>query len=140
MELEGWLVDRLGEGRWGLDQSLAAGSEWRWRWCLLDVTEVLVRLGRESGRESVLRERWGLGTEAGGVGSGLGAELGEIEIGAGLVAHVHGLVQLSLGVVPVEDDAVETDADDFHHDLDDDADQGPVLVALLVFLFPLTCG
>lgn len=69
------------------------------------------------------------GLEAGGVGGGLGAELGEIEVGAGAVAHVHGLVEAALGVVAVEDDAVEQDADDVDDDLDDHADEGPVLEA-----------
>jgi len=79
-----------------------------------------------------LRESRRLGTETGGVGSGLGAELGEIEIGSGLVAHVHGLVKLALGPVAVENNAVEGDANNLDHKLDDNADQGPVLFQELV--------
>jgi hypothetical protein len=41
-------------------------------------------------------------------------------------------VQLSLGVVAVKDDAVQGDADDFDHNLNDDADKRPVLVLVLV--------
>lgn len=76
-----------------------------------------------------MREGRRLGAEAGRVGSGLDAQLGEVQVGAGLVAHVHGLVQLALGPVAVEDDAVEGDADDLDDDFDDDADESPVLLS-----------
>lgn len=36
-------------------------------------------------------------------------------------------MQAALGVVSVKDDAVEQDADDLDDNLDDDADEGPVL-------------
>jgi hypothetical protein len=126
LELEAALLG----GKLGLGdhEALAAGGERRR--VLLDVAvEVLEVGGREAGRHGVLRKGGGLGTEAGRVGGRLGAELGEVEIGAGLVAHVHGLMQLALGPVAVKDDAVQDDADDFDNELDDDADEGPVLVA-----------
>lgn len=69
----------------------------------------------------------GKGTEAGGVGGGLGAELGEVEVGSGLVAHGHGLPELALGPEAVEDDGVDDDAEGFDYDFDDAADEGPVL-------------
>ncbi len=67
--------------------------------------------------------------EARGVGRGLGAELGEVEVGAGAVAEVHGFVEAALGVEAVEDDGVDGNGDDLDDDLDDGADQGPVLEA-----------
>jgi hypothetical protein len=57
------------------------------------------------------------------------AELGKVEIRAGSVSVVHGLGEASLGVVTVEDDAIEDDAEDLDDDLDNDADHGPVLKA-----------
>ncbi len=65
--------------------------------------------------------------EAGGVWCRLAAELGEVEVGAGAVADVHGLAELALAVEAVEDDAVDDDGDGFHDDFDDGADEGPVL-------------
>ena len=65
--------------------------------------------------------------ETGGVGGGLGAELGEVEVGAGFVADVHALVEFALGVEAVEDDGVDCYRDYFDDDLDDGADEGPVL-------------
>lgn len=67
--------------------------------------------------------------EAGGVGRGLGAQLGEVEVGAGAVAEVHGFVEAALGVEAVEDDGVDGDGDDLDGDLDDGADQRPALQA-----------
>jgi hypothetical protein len=52
----------------------------------------------------------------------LGAQLGEVQIGAGLVADGHGLPELPLGPEAVEDDAVDGDAEDFDDDFDDTAD------------------
>ncbi|KAL2282891.1 hypothetical protein FJTKL_10266 [Diaporthe vaccinii] len=63
-----------------------------------------------------------------GVGGGLRPELCEVEVGAGLVAHVHGLHELSLGVVTVEDDRVQGNGDDLDDDFDDHADQRPILL------------
>jgi hypothetical protein len=60
-----------------------------------------------TGRHGIGAESGRLGTETGSVGSRLAAELGKIEIGSGTVSHVHGLEKASLGVVAVEDDAVE---------------------------------
>ena len=90
---------------------------------------VFAVLGRRVGILDAGGEGGGHGRldEAGRVGCGLGAELGEIEVGAGAVAHVHGLAELALAVEAVEDDAVDDDGDGFHHDFDDAADEGPVL-------------
>ena len=65
--------------------------------------------------------------EARGVGRGLGAQLGEVEVGAGAVAHVHGFVQAAFGENAVGDDAVDRDGDDFDNDFDEGADQRPIL-------------
>ena len=70
---------------------------------------------------------YGCFLEAGGVGRGLGAELGEVEVGARAVADVHGLVQAAFGEDAVGDDAVDGDGDDFDNDFDEGADEGPVL-------------
>jgi len=77
----------------------------------------------------VVQRRGARALEARGVGRGLGAELGEVEVGTGAVAEVHGLVEAALGVEAVEDDAVDGDGDDLDHDLDNGADQRPVLKA-----------
>lgn len=110
-----------------------------WASSLINVAEGTVGSGRVARRHGVSAEgrRLGsgagkhgrLGAESGSVGSGLETELSEVEIGAGTVTHVHGLVELALAVVAVEDDAVQGDADDLDDDLDDDADQAPVLEA-----------
>ena len=70
-----------------------------------------------------------MGVVAGGVGGGLGLELGEVEVGAGLVAGVHGLAELVFAVEAVEDDRVDGDGDELDDDFDDAADQRPVLQA-----------
>ena len=81
----------------------------------------------------VLEWVWGfIAFEAGGVGRGLGAELGEVEICAGFIAEVHGLVEAAFGVESVEDDAVDGDCDDFDDDFDHGADEGPILRCLSV--------
>lgn len=85
------------------------------------------RLGREHGRSHGSTSEARRAREARRVGGGLRAKLGEIEVGTSSVSDVHGLVQTTLGVVSVKDDAVEQDADDLDDDLDDDADEGPVL-------------
>ena len=97
--------------------------------------------GRESGRfhrglvrrESRRPGRHGLASDVGivpwGVGRGLGFELGEVEVRACLVAGVHGLPEFVLRVEAVEDDGVNSDGDEFDNDLDDAADQTPVLQA-----------
>jgi hypothetical protein len=82
-----------------------------------------------AGRHGVLAKGGGLGTEARSVGSGLGAELSEIEIGTSAVSHIHGLEKTTLSVVAVEDDAVKDNAEHFDDNLNDDADQGPILKA-----------
>jgi hypothetical protein len=57
----------------------------------------------------------------------LGAQLGEVEVGARFIAVVHCLAELALGVVAVEDDAVDGDGDGLDNDFDDAADDGPGL-------------
>lgn len=58
--------------------------------------------------------------------------MGEVEVGAGFVAVVHCLAELALGVVAVEDNAVDGDGDGLDDDFDDAADDGPGLGGLLV--------
>lgn len=53
--------------------------------------------------------------------------LGEIELGASVVALIHGLSQPTFGPVAPENDAVDENCDDFDDDFDDCADKGPVL-------------
>lgn len=55
------------------------------------------------------------------------AQLSEIEVGAGAVADVHGFAEALLAVVAVEDNAVEDDGYGFEDNLDDAADEGPIL-------------
>lgn len=75
-------------------------------------------------------QRGGAGSvEAWGVGRGLRAELGEVEVGAGAVTEIHRLVEPALGVEAVEDDAVDGDGDDLDDDLDEGTDQRPGLQA-----------
>ena len=69
--------------------------------------------------------------EARGVGRGLGAELGEVKIGAGTIADVHRLVEAALRAEPVENDGVEAYGDDLDDDFDESADEGPVLWGML---------
>jgi hypothetical protein len=57
----------------------------------------------------------------------LASELSEVEIRPGLVAEIHGLVQLSLRVEAIEDDGVDNDGDGLHDNFDDTADKGPIL-------------
>ena len=59
---------------------------------------------------------------AGRVGSGLRAEMGEIEIRARVVAGVHRLAELALGVEAVEHDGVNGDDHYVDDDFDDDTD------------------
>lgn len=140
LELEGKL--RLGELRRRLGDDLDA---WGKGALLVDAAEaakvgrgvarrqgVLAksgRLGREHAGRHGDTSHAGGSRETRGVGSRLRAKLCEVEIGAGAVTNIHGLVQAALGVVAVEDDAVEQDADDLEDDFDDDADEGPVLQA-----------
>lgn len=66
------------------------------------------------------------GSEARGVRSGLEA-LGEVELGTGFLAAVHGLGEPSFGDEAVEDDGVDEDDEDLDDDFDDGADKTPVL-------------
>ena len=61
------------------------------------------------------------------VRGGLRAQLGEVEIAASPVAEIHGLAKPPLGPIAVEDDAVDDDGDDLDHDLDDAAEERPIL-------------
>jgi len=66
-------------------------------------------------------------TEAGSVGRGLGAQLGEVEVRAGAVTDVHGFAKALLGVVSVEDNTVEDDGDTFEDDFDETTYERPTL-------------
>ena len=101
-------------GEVGGDAALFGGVD------VVGVGVVVVERGAEGGGHG------GFG-EAGRVGGGLGAQLGEVEVGAGFVADVHALVQFALGVEAVEDDGVDGDCYYFDDDFDDGADEGPVL-------------
>lgn len=83
--------------------------------------------GGEAGGFHVRAVGGGEGAEAGGVWGGLGAKLGEVQVGAGFVAVVHCLAELALGVVAVEDDAVDGNGDGLDDHFDDAADDGPGL-------------
>ena len=114
---------RLGKLRLRLDDSATRGEG-----ALLDIAEIAVGSGRMTGRHGIVAEGRGLGSsKARSVGCGLTPELGEVHIGSGAVSQVHGLGKAALGVVAVEDDTVQNNADDLDNDLDDDANQGPVL-------------
>ena len=62
-------------------------------------------------------------SEARGIGSGLGAELSEIEIRAGFVSDIHRLPELAFRVEAVEDDGIDGDGDSLDDDLNEAADQ-----------------
>ena len=97
MEGEGFGVE---DGvRLGLDE-LHAGER------LLIVNRVRVCGRWETRRFHMHRVRGRHGAEAGSVRCRLGAELGEVEVGTGLISHVHGLPQALLRVISVEDDTV----------------------------------
>ena len=51
----------------------------------------------------------------------MGPELSEVEIGASAVSDIHGLPETLLGIVSVEDDAIEEDCDAFKNDFDETA-------------------
>lgn len=57
----------------------------------------------------------------------LTSQLSEVQIGASAVSCVHALSEAVLAPEAVEDDSVDRDDNDFHDDLDDTADQRPVL-------------
>ena len=108
----------------GLDDASAARSE---RTLLANVAEVAESGRRMARRHGILAESRRLWTEPRGVWRGLTPELGKVKIGASAVTHVHRLVEAALGVVAIKDDAVEGDANNLNHHLDDNADQSPVL-------------
>jgi hypothetical protein len=117
--LRGKLGLRLGE--------LSTWREWVGVGVLADVGQVSVGSGRMTGGHGVSAEGGRLGAEARSVGSRLAAELSKVKIGTGAVSHVHGLEKASLGVVAVEDDAVEENGENLDDNLDDDANHGPIL-------------
>jgi hypothetical protein len=92
---------------------------------IIEATEASRRVARRHGMLAVSTRA--LRAETRGIGSRLGAELGEVHVGSGAITEIHGLGQASLGVVAVEDDTVQCDGDDLNDDLDDDANQSPVL-------------
>jgi hypothetical protein len=57
----------------------------------------------------------------------LSAELSKIKIRASLIAGIHRLAELPLGVVSVEYDTIDDDGESFYNDFDDAANQGPGL-------------
>ena len=118
-------ASRLGELRLRLNKAPASRCERALT--LLDLAEVAKRAGCLTRRHGVLTEGRRFGTKARGVGGGLDAELGEVEIRSSLVTHVHGLMQLALAVVAVEHHAVQGDTHELDNNLDDDADERPVL-------------
>jgi hypothetical protein len=58
----------------------------------------------------------------------LGAELSEVEVRASAVSDIHGLPETLLGVVSIEDNAVEDDGDTLEYDFDEAADKRPRLI------------
>ena len=81
---------------------------------------IVVKVSGEGWRHGGLLESWRVGRR-------LSPELSEIEIRACPVAEIHGLVKLPFGPVSVEDHPIERDDNDFDHNFDDCADQGPML-------------
>jgi hypothetical protein len=124
-----WLSGGSGAGARGVDE---AGSWRHGALAFFGVGGGGGEGGGEAGGFHVGAVGGGEGAEAGGVGGSLGAELGEVEVGAGFVAVVHCLAELALGVVAVEDYAVDGDGDGFDDDFDDAADDGPGLGGGLV--------
>lgn len=84
-------------------------------------SRLVVEVSGERWRHRSLLESWRVGRR-------LSPELSEIEIGACAVAEIHGLVKLPLSPVPVEDHPIECNDNDFNHDFNDCADQGPRLL------------
>ena len=97
------------------------------------VDVVVVDVGGEIGGHGGFLEAWG-------VGRGLDAKLGEVEVGAGFVADVHGLVEAALGVEAVEDYGVDGDGDDFDGDFDEGADERPALLIVSISRYDLVSG
>lgn len=69
----------------------------------------------------------GWGECAWGVWCRLHAELSEIEIVPSPVTEIHRLLESLLGVEAIKDDSVDDDGNGLDDDLDDDANQGPIL-------------
>lgn len=76
--------------------------------------------GWSIGRFGGAREPWG-------VGGGLHAKLGEVQIRSGLVAAVHSLRESSFGVEAVKDHGVDEEDRDLDDYFDDRTYQAPVL-------------
>lgn len=137
MDLDGWCL----QGEWlawavrfrlGLDESRAGLDIGAPFLGVAGGVEALgVCGGREAGGFGVGGPGRGEGAEAGCVWGRLGAQLGEVQVGAGAVADVHGLAQLALGPVAVENDAIDHDGEEFDDDLYDSTYQRPVLGGLV---------
>lgn len=83
---------------------------------------LVTAFGRERRRAQTL-------SKTRGIGSGLTAELGEVEIRAGLVPDIHALSELALAPESIKDDGVDGNGDCLDHDFDDAADECPILHA-----------
>lgn len=129
MDLDRWWLQR--EGLWcGRDAGGGGFDEaGAWGVALFGIGERVGVVGGwwEAWGFHVGAVGWGEGPEAGGVGRGLRAQLGQVEVGASFVADVHGLTKLAFGVVAVEDDAIDGDGDGLDDDFDDAAYKGPGL-------------
>lgn len=66
-------------------------------------------------------------SEARCIGCALASQLRQVQISAGSVSCVHGLPEPVLRPEAVEDNGVDGDDDDLHNDLNDAADQTPIL-------------
>lgn len=108
----GWL-----ELEWflGLAEGCTLGDELHALLCFAHFVFLMIVIIMHVGRESRCHGRF---DESRGVRRGLGAELGEVQIGAGAVAEIHGLVEFAFGPDAVEDDAVKEEGDYFDNDFD----------------------
>ena len=117
MDLNRWWL-KLKWFRWlwrrcGLNKASA------WSIALLGITEWVV--GVSGWWEAWRLHAW----ETWSVWCGLRAQLSEVKIRASLVADVHGLAQLALGVVTIKDNSVDGDGDGLDNNLNDAANEGP---------------
>ena len=122
VDLDGWCLKskRLSLGvRLTLRRKLG-------RFAVLGIAEAIVHVWREA------RGRWSL--QSGCIGCRLRLELRKVEIAAGLVADVHGLVKAPFRVEAIEDHGVDEDGDDFDNNLNKSTDQGPMLATRLALV------
>ena len=75
----------------------------------------------------VVHGGWEVLLKPGGVGSRLRAELREVKIGTGAIPKIHRLMELTLRIETIKDNAVDGDGNDFDDDLDKSADERPIL-------------